>query len=58
MNETSYFTVRQLAIKFGFSEKTLRNWIANGSLAAVRFGEHSIRVPESAVAALMTKRSK
>lgn len=55
MTETRYFTVRQLAVRFGFSERTLRNWIAAGKLDAVRFGEHSIRVPESAITNLLSR---
>jgi excisionase family DNA binding protein len=55
MNETNYFTVRQVAVKLGFSEKTLRNWIDSGRLAAVRVGPHSLRIPESALTSLLSR---
>jgi excisionase family DNA binding protein len=44
MEPTPYLTVRQAADVLGVHHKTLRKWIANGTVRAVRFSPRTTRI--------------
>lgn len=46
--------VKRSAETVGVSENTIRNWIAQGKLPAVRIGERIIRIRPADLAALIT----
>jgi excisionase family DNA binding protein len=51
MNETDkLLTLSQTAEALGVCTRTVRNWISEGRLPAVRLGDHLIRVRASEVA--------
>jgi len=57
MNATkpkTLLSVKGSAETFGVSENTIRNWIAQGKLPAVRIGERIIRIRPADLAALIT----
>lgn len=41
-----YLTISEVAARFRVSERTVRRWIANGEIPAVRKGR-SVRIPRS-----------
>ena len=45
---------KEAADTFGVSENTIRNWIAQGKLPAVRIGERMIRIRAVDLAALVS----
>jgi excisionase family DNA binding protein len=47
-------SVSEFAESIGASESTIRNWIAQGKLPAVRIGERIIRIRVADLAALIT----
>ncbi len=49
---------RYVAGVLGFDPSTIRRWIAEGRLRAVRVGPKSIRIPEAAVAELISERKR
>lgn len=46
------FTVAEVAALFKFTPRTIRNWITDGRIHAIRFGR-SIRIPETSLKALI-----
>ena len=57
MNATkpkTLLSVGEAADTFGTSKSTIRNWIAQGKLPAVRIGERIIRIRLADLAALIT----
>nr|WP_075051931.1 helix-turn-helix domain-containing protein [Gordonia malaquae] len=51
MSVPTYLSIRAAAEKSGFSEKTVRRRIADGSIPATRIGPRSIRIREDDLAA-------
>ena len=50
-----YLKVRDVVDQIGFSERTIRAWIASGRLTVVRpLGGRAIRIPERVIADLMS----
>lgn len=50
----SLLSVGEISNETGISESTIRNWIAQGKLPAVRIGERIIRIRLADLAALIT----
>ena len=50
--DETWFTVQETADIFRCSVKTIRSWIANGTLEGLRFGPTLIRVSSSSIKAL------
>jgi excisionase family DNA binding protein len=48
-------TTKQAAARLGFKPVTVLKWIREGRLACVRYGPVSLRIPASAVEALIAK---
>ncbi|WP_033371642.1 helix-turn-helix domain-containing protein [Humibacter albus] len=47
---TDLLTVEQVAVRLLVSPRTVRRWIANGSLHAIRLPSGSVRISEVALA--------
>jgi excisionase family DNA binding protein len=55
-DEERYLRVRDVVARTGFAERTIRQWISTGRLTTIRpAGLRAVRIPESAVAALMAE---
>ena len=52
-----FFTVKRTAQRLDIAEPTVRRWIAEGKLAAVRVGTRAIRVQADSVAQLLSPRT-
>ena len=52
-----FFTVKRTALRLDVGEPTIRRWIAEGKLAAVRVGTRAIRIQADSVAQLLTPRT-
>ena len=52
-----FFTVERTALRLDVGEPTIRRWIAEGKLAAVRVGTRAIRVQADSVAQLLSPRA-
>jgi excisionase family DNA binding protein len=48
-----YLTVAQVADELGFSPRTILRWIDAGGLEAVRLPGGRLRIPQSALAAML-----
>jgi excisionase family DNA binding protein len=55
MEPTPYLTVRQAADVLGVHHKTLRKWIANGTVRAVRFSPRTTRIAAADLVGLGVK---
>jgi excisionase family DNA binding protein len=52
-----FFTVKRTAQRLDVGEPTIRRWILEGKLAAVRVGTRAIRVQADSVAQLLSPRT-
>ena len=52
-----FFTVKRTAQRLDVGEPTIRRWIAEGKLTAVRVGTRAIRVQAESVAQLLSPRT-
>jgi excisionase family DNA binding protein len=48
-----FLTVQEIADRFKLNQQTVRNWIDNGALSAVRLGARRVRVRESDLEAFL-----
>ena len=53
IDPASFYTAQQVADLLGVTSKTVRTWINNGQLIAVRPGPRSTRIPGHVVANLI-----
>ena len=53
MGDSQFGTIKDAAILYGVSTKTVRRWVAAGRLDAYRMGDRLIRVDLSSDARLM-----
>lgn len=51
--EETYYTIQEIAEKFKVSDRTVRNWIEEGKLEALRFGRE-FRIPESSLKKMLS----
>jgi len=50
---TDYLTVNEAAARLRVSSRTIRRWIASGELEAFRLPSGVLRIPETAVQAIL-----
>lgn len=51
--EETYYTIQEIADLLKVSSRTVRNWINEGKLEALRFGRE-FRIPETALKMMMS----